>query len=97
MGSIPALGRVNFLPVRQVWPEEASSFTPCLLENEQHLADLLGIDLDRRTWDTREQLRQAIVTWIETKYHRRRRQDRLGRLTPIEYEAKITTETGHAA
>lgn len=45
MESIPALGRVSFLPVRQVWPEEASSFTPWLLENEQHLADLLGIDL----------------------------------------------------
>lgn len=53
--------------------------------------------LDRRTWNTRDELRLAIVTWIETKYHRRRRQDRLGRLTPIEYEAKMTTETGHAA
>lgn len=42
--------------------------------------------LDRRKWSTREELRIAIVTWIETKYHRRRRQDALGRLTPIEYE-----------
>ena len=58
---------------------------------------LQGNVLDRRTWDTRDELRLAIVTWIETKYHRRRRQDRLGRLTPIEYEAKMTTETGHAA
>lgn len=30
--------------------------------------------LDRRRWDTREQLRIAIVTWIERPYHRRRRQ-----------------------
>ena len=30
--------------------------------------------LDRRTWATREQLRIAIVTWIERTYHRRRRQ-----------------------
>ena len=45
--------------------------------------------LDRRRWDTREQLRIAIVTWIERTYHRRRRQARLGRLTPIEYEAII--------
>jgi len=29
--------------------------------------------LDRRRWDTREQLRIAIVTWIERTYHRRRR------------------------
>src|SRR6478609_3133579 len=40
--------------------------------------------LDRRRWDTREQLRIAIVTWIERTYHRRRRQLALGRLTPIE-------------
>lgn len=42
--------------------------------------------LDRRQWATREELRTAIVTWIEKTYHRRRRQDRLGRLTPVEYE-----------
>ena len=37
--------------------------------------------LDRRSWTTREQLRIAIVTWIERTYHRRRRQAALGRLT----------------
>jgi transposase InsO family protein len=42
--------------------------------------------LDRQRWSTREQLRLAIITWIERTYHRRRRQRRLGRLTPIEYE-----------
>ena len=42
--------------------------------------------LDRQRWDTREELRIAIITWIERTYHRRRRQRRLGRLTPIEYE-----------
>ena len=43
--------------------------------------------LDRQRWATREQLRLAIVTWIEGSYHRRRRQRALGKLTPIEYEA----------
>jgi putative transposase len=42
--------------------------------------------LDRRRWTSRGQLRLAIVTWIERTYHRRRRQDALGRLTPIEFE-----------
>jgi transposase InsO family protein len=37
--------------------------------------------LNRRAWRTREQLRIAIVTWIERTYHRRRRQHSLGRLT----------------
>jgi putative transposase len=42
--------------------------------------------LDRQRWETREQLRLAIVTWIEATYHRRRRQRALGKFTPVEYE-----------
>ncbi|MFN8038884.1 MAG: IS3 family transposase [Acidimicrobiales bacterium] len=53
--------------------------------------------LDRQTWATRDELRIAIVTWIERTYHRRRRQARLGRLTPIEYEMITTTQTATAA
>lgn len=45
--------------------------------------------LDQRVWDTRESLRIAIVTWIERTYHRRRRQVRLERLTPVEYETMM--------
>lgn len=33
--------------------------------------------------------RIAIVTWIERTYHRRRRQDSLGLLTPADVEATI--------
>ena len=53
--------------------------------------------LDRRSWTTREQLRIAIVTWIERTYHRRRRQASLGRLTPIEFEAIMNTTVALAA
>ena len=53
--------------------------------------------LDRRSWSTREQLRMAIVTWIEGTYHRRRRQERLGRLTPIEFETIMNTTVALAA
>ena len=53
--------------------------------------------LDRRRWSTREELRIAIVTWIERTYHRRRRQAGLGRLTPIEFEASMTTRASQAA
>ena len=53
--------------------------------------------LDRQAWRTREELRIAIVTWIERTYHRRRRQDRLGRLTPIEFETIMTTAVELAA
>jgi putative transposase len=53
--------------------------------------------LDRRSWDTREELRIAIVTWIERTYHRRRRQAALGRLTPIEFETIMTQTAQQAA
>ncbi|MGW5200355.1 IS3 family transposase [Streptomyces spiralis] len=53
--------------------------------------------LDRRTWATREELRIAIVSWIERTYHRRRRQASLGRLTPVEFEAVMTTPALRAA
>ena len=53
--------------------------------------------LNRRSWTTREELRIAIVTWIERTYHRRRRQPRLGRLTPIEFEAIMNTPAERAA
>jgi len=51
--------------------------------------------LDRQRWSTRAQLRLAIVTWIEKTYHRKRRQRRLGRLTPVEFET--INSVAHAA
>lgn len=51
--------------------------------------------LDRQRWSTQEQLRLAIVTWIERTYHHKRRQRRLGKLTPIEFET--INEAAHAA
>ena len=53
--------------------------------------------LDRRQWATRDELRIAIVTWIERTYHRRRRQKRLGRLTPVEFEMIMRPAVAQAA
>ncbi len=53
--------------------------------------------LNRRRWATHAELRLAIITWIERTYHRRRRQARLGRMTPIEYEMIMITQTALAA
>jgi transposase InsO family protein len=53
---------------------------------ESFFALLQNNVLDQQRWTTREELRLAITTWIERTYHRRRRQRRLGRLTPVEYE-----------
>ncbi|MEU8952645.1 IS3 family transposase, partial [Streptomyces sp. NPDC048489] len=53
--------------------------------------------LDRRSWSTHEELRIAIVTWIERTYHRRRTQASLGRLTPVEFETVTTPSALRAA
>ena len=42
--------------------------------------------LDQQTWATRDELKLAIIDWIERTYNRRRRQRRLGKLTPVEFE-----------
>jgi transposase InsO family protein len=45
--------------------------------------------LNQQRWTSRNELRLAILVWIERKYHRQRAQDALGGLTPIEFEAKL--------
>lgn len=47
--------------------------------------------LNRQRWASREQLRLAIIIWIERVYHRRRRQRALSRLTPVEFETIYMT------
>lgn len=64
---------------------------------ESFFALLQNNVLNRQSWTTRQELRIATVTWIERTYHRRRRQDTLGRLTPIEYELIMTTPATQAA
>jgi transposase InsO family protein len=48
-------------------------------------------------WGTREELRIAIVTWIERTWRRRRRQSGLGRLSPIEFETIMITPASQTA
>ncbi len=48
-------------------------------------------------WGTREELRIAIVTWIERTWRRRRRQSDLGRLSPIEFETIMITPASQTA
>ena len=63
-----------------------------MTQNNAAMESFLGLlqknVLDRRRWDTREQLRIAIVTWIERTYHRRRRQLALGRPVASRQDAR---------
>lgn len=52
--------------------------------------------LNRRSWTSHEELRVAIVTWIERTYHRRR-QAALGRPNPIEFETVMAAPALRAA
>lgn len=53
--------------------------------------------LDRQRWNSRLELRLAIVSWIEGIYHRKRRQRRLGKLTPVEFETIMMEAVALAA
>ncbi len=53
--------------------------------------------LDRRRWQTRDELHEAVVFWIEHTYNRRRRQRALGKLTPVEYELAFTSQAAAVA
>ena len=57
---------------------------------ESFFALLQNNVLDRQPWGTRDQLRLAIITWIERTCHRRRRQRRPGKPTPTEYQTLYT-------
>lgn len=53
--------------------------------------------LDRKRWATRQELRLAIVSWVEGKYHRKRKQRGLGKLTPVEFETIMRSAVDLAA
>jgi putative transposase len=82
-----------------LWITSAGATLPrSMLGVSQSFSSLLQKNVrNRRAWNTREELRIAIVTWIERTYHRRRRQAALGRLTPVEYELIITRAVVEAA
>ena len=64
---------------------------------ESFFSLLLKNVLDRRWWTTRQELRLAIMTWLEGKYHRKREQRRLGKLTPVQFEARMIESVALAA
>jgi putative transposase len=49
--------------------------------------------LDRRSWQTRVGLANAIVEYLEIFDNRQRRHSALGMLTPIEFETRRQTLT----
>ena len=74
-----------------LWVTPASTTLPrSMLGVSQSFWSLLQTNvLNQQRWTSRQELRLAIVVWIERKYHRQRAQDTLGGLTPIEFEAKL--------
>jgi putative transposase len=52
---------------------------------------------NQHRWTTRQDLQLAVVVWIERTYRHRRPQDRLGGLTPIEFETQLNHTEAIAA
>ncbi len=52
--------------------------------------------LDRRRWQTRNELASAIFEWIEAWYNPRRRHTSISNLSPIDYERLYTTRVDAA-
>ena len=52
---------------------------------------------DRRVWATRPQAHEAVGTWIEKVYNRRRRHSALGMKSPVEFEKAVTSTVVEAA
>jgi transposase InsO family protein len=93
-----ALGRCTGPSPTTAWSDQWAKSAPPATTSLWTFFSLLQKNvLDRRTWATRDDLRIEIITWIERTYHRRRRQARLGRLTPVEYETIMTPQTAPAA
>jgi carbon monoxide dehydrogenase subunit G len=95
-------GRSRFVWITDMLPNDAAPHVDELMERgaaamESFFSLLQKNVLNRRRWRTRDELRYAIVTWIEHTYNRRRRQRVLGKLTPVEYELAFTTDADLAA
>ena len=72
--------------VRQSMGRVADCFDNSLAES--FFATLKCELLYTRSWQTKQEARNAIVHWIEAIYNRRRRHSSLGMLAPVAYEQK---------
>jgi putative transposase len=60
---------------------------------ESFFASLETELIDRSTWPTRKQAREAVFDWIERFYNRVRSHSRIGYLAPLEYERRYRLAT----
>jgi transposase InsO family protein len=64
---------------------------------ESFFATLKTELIQRRSWPTREQVRSAIVEYIEVFYNRQRRHSSLGYQSPVDYEESFNQKSTQAA
>jgi len=82
-------GTLERLGIRQSMGSVGDCFDHALVES--FFATLECELIDRRHWRARQEARLEVFSWIEAVYNRRRRHSRLGYLSPLEYEATLTT------
>jgi hypothetical protein len=70
--NVPTLSKLVAVDVRQVWPMEATSFTPWLLENADVLGEALGMDLLLETAEHKEGYSRRLIDTCSARLHERR-------------------------
>jgi hypothetical protein len=69
----------------------------CALDNavcEAFFASIKREKLNRRSWPSRQAARNAVFTWIEGWYNRRRLHSTLGMRSPVDYENRTLGQPG---
>jgi putative transposase len=85
--------RLQALGIRASMGSVGDCFDHALIES--FFATLECELIDRRHWHTREEARLEVFWWLEAVYNRARRHSSLGYLSPMDYEANLsTTATG---
>ena len=81
----------------QVGIDRSMGARGCALDNavsEAFFASLKKEKLNRRSWPSRQQARNAVFAWIEGWYNRRRLHSTLGYLSPADYENRTLVHDG---
>ena len=75
---------INQHSLRQSMGNKGSSADNAAIESFFSLLQKNVLNLQK--WETRQELREAIFTWIHKEYNNKRPQQKLGRQTPNQYE-----------
>ena len=87
-------GRLEALGIRASMGSVGDCFDHALVES--FYATVACELIDRRHWRTRQEARVEVFWWLEAVHNRTRRHSSLGYLSPMEYEARLSTTVSNS-